>query len=235
MSIRIHAVALCVFAFLISASGCKKEEQPATPIAAGDKYQLVDPFKDVIACLDGPHRVLYVLPEQRENVLKLLHAEQSGDKYMMEAAMNIHHKAVPIGFQVVEASLNQLINVGAYFDLSRIWIPYYNQSASKDTARGKLLDTLTRDGVFYRVYLNAVCANVVPGHYTDCEGEITLTDPPTFKTVRRRFYPINHCLKGSGSCVEALGVSMTTEYYNNDKCSGAPTSVVESSYDFSCP
>jgi hypothetical protein len=244
MTYRFRAFAFCVLVVTISVSGCKKEDQPATPIAAGNNYQLVDPFTDIIACLDGPHRTLYVLPEQRENVLKLLHAEASGDKYMMEAAMNIHHKAVPIGFQVVSASLNQLINVGAYFEIARAWIPSYNESANKDTARAKLLDTMTTAGVFYRMYLNAQCGKITDGHYTDCEEQISFADawdttrttsPLKFNHVRQRFYPISHCLKGTGSCIEALGVSMTTEYYNNDNCNGAPTSVVETSYDFSCP
>src|SRR5947208_2727281 len=117
MRVGLQTLAFSVFALAMSVSGCKKQEQQeAPPIKPGDKYQLVDPFNDLVACLDGPHRILYVLPEQRENVLKLLHASGNGDRYILEAAMNFYRKEVPIGFQVKEASLNDLIGVSSYFD-----------------------------------------------------------------------------------------------------------------------
>ena len=229
---------------LLSSVGCKREIQQQ-PIKESDKYQLVDPYNDLIACLDGLHHTLYVLPEQRESVLKQLNASGSGDRYILEAATNIHHKQVPCGFLVKEASLNQLITISGFFDVARAWIPAYNESADKDTARGKLLDTLTRDGVFYRIYLNAQCVKIRDGKYTECEGQISGADllfdstkpykPLVWKNVRERYYPISHCVKGSGSCVEALSVSMVTEYYTSDKCTGAPTKVEETSYDFTCP
>jgi hypothetical protein len=239
---RLRIFTFCTAAILIFSIGCKRQEQSPAPIKPGDKYQLVDPYKDLIACLDGPHHTLYVLPEQRESVLKLLHASGSGDRYILEAATNVHRKAVPCGFVVKEASLNMLLNVSGYFELARTWIPSYNDAANRDTARGKLLDTMTRDGIFYRVYLDAQCMKISDGHYTDCEGQVSVAElmdttgkPIHWKNVRRRFYPINHCVKGTGSCVEALSVSQITEYYSTNNCSGAPVRIEETSYDFSCP
>src|SRR5437763_1144894 len=123
--LRIIAI-IAVIAF--ASSGCKRQSQEAPAVKPGDKYQLVDPFTDLAACLDGFHHILYVLPEQRENVLKQLHASGSGDRYILEAATNIHQKQVPCGFLVKEASLNQLITVSAFFELARAWIPAYNES-----------------------------------------------------------------------------------------------------------
>jgi hypothetical protein len=254
MSNRLRILTLSGLAILLSISSCKRPEQESAPIKPGDKYQLVDPFNDLIACLDGVHSTLYVLPEERANVLKLLHASGSGDRYMLEAASNIHHKTVPIGFVVKEASLNQLINVGAYFDIARWRIPGQNEAAGRDTVRGELIDTMTSRGIFYRVYRNAQCSKISDGRYTDCEVQITwdfdvgidldstkpyVPKPPKKQRppvyVKERFYPISHCIKGTSTCVEALGVSSITEFYDNNTCSGAPIRIEESAYDFSCP
>ncbi|GEM_PF-2683758 len=255
-----------VFCMVLAGSGCRRQEAQV-PVMPGASYRLVDPYQDLIACLDGPHRTLYVLPEQRENVLTLLHASGSGDRFILEAAMNVYRHEVPIAFRVKEASLDQLISIDRFFDEVKALLDFRNVLDTNfgfprwydsnwwhdpslwkfDSLRyrlpGDLFDSTSKDGVCYKVYQNAHCENITPARYTDCEEEISFADlldstrrtPIKPKHIRRRYYAVNKCLKGSSSCVEFLGVSVLTEYYSNDQCSGNPIDVVRSGYDFSCP
>ncbi len=246
MSIQVRAFLVSICVVLISVVGCKKEEQSVTPVASETGETMSGPVNhnaDIVACLDGPSRTLYVLPEQRDTVLKLLHASGTAEMYTMESAVNIHNRMVPIGFQVKPVTLNQLINISAWFDLSRAMIDFHNAEAAKDSTRGVFVDTLSRNGVYYRMYKSAECGAVEAGNETDCEAPFyyDLLDsgrsiaPKRGRTERRKFYPISHCLSGKNYCMEALVLRMVTEFYDNDGCNGAPISTVESDHEFSCP
>src|SRR5579883_799982 len=234
---RSKAVLALLFIALLFPS-CRKHE----PVAGMEGGGAISP-SDIVAVLDGRVHTLFVLPEEKDSVLRKWGAHsENGETYSMEA-VNIYRERVPITFSVRPALVSQLLAMDK--DVETWYLELVHRLASEDTTRGEVIDTFSRNFIHYRTYKNAVCTLVQREYETNCSvpwlisiGDTTgngYSAKEADFSERTHYYPLSHCLKGSGYCTEALVVRASVAKWDNKKCSGAPTSVTSQGFDFSCP
>lgn len=225
---------LIIFMFLLFA-GCTKEK-PQTEIQLNEG---LDRVNDIAGFLNGFDSTLYVLPESKDGVIKILNANPYEGNRLRLMANTISGKNVSLNLAVKETTLPLIL-----FYIGESEKSYLDILHDRDTARGELINRFkdSKTGVFYRVYKNARCVNVTQSHTTDCYEDIRWTVDPldsTIKTVRTGKYlkmeqrGINHCLKGTDYCVEALVVSRIRHVYDDPLCRNL-VGISEWGYDYSC-
>ncbi len=236
---KMHRYCAAFFASILflSFSGCIKKAEENTQASVVP----VDPRNDLIAATDPVNHILYVVPEEKDAVLKYLEATPaSGGETYLITAVNFMRNRVPFMFRVQPATASQLLMQTAdnKNKANLLFCSYQDDKAMRDTARGRFIGKLDTGGVCYRIYKNAKCVQVAKAYETDCiEEEITNADSTFSKTGRSyiiKSFEVSHCLKGTSMCVETLCVHNMKSYYNNGNCKGAPISVNSWDIDYNC-
>jgi len=248
---------LVLFSLLIVIISCNQnknqvEQKPTDKI---ETQLTVNPIKDIAGIYNPLEKTLYVLPDQKTNVLNILGAVQvEGDIYRMPGR-TIFNKSVQITFRAVALEYMLILPYISWYD------KYVSDIiASSDSTRGRYAgwfrDSLS--GTFCRVYKDAKCEKVTDGFESTCTKEYKFKKPlikielidsfppqkippapkppdlpePTGKYIKNIQSEVSHCLKGTNYCVEALVVTSKIEIYNDANCTQLLDTQLK--YGYSC-
>jgi hypothetical protein len=232
---------LGAFTLFLLIQGCGRENVQTT--MTGQDCELVDPLNDLVAFMDPIQHKLFVLPEQKENVLKRMGAEPVKNDIYAFQSLTVSGKYITSRFTI--APLNTAAEILLYVSEADKWL--YDNYANRDTARGVFIKTFKdSSGTFYRVYKNAECKKVANAGESPCIKQVififnpTPTDSPngyyipkeTGKYVKFEYLEVNNCVKGTNYCVEALVVTRKKYFYNDVNCSQILEIIPE--YGYSC-
>ncbi len=229
---------LMLAAVILFFHGCTKQDSNVEQHKIGqNSNSTVDEMNDITAFLNGFDSTLYVIPENKNEVIKKLNAQLiEGNVYKINT-LTISSNKITYIFKLKEASLNNIL-----FYITDSDQRYFELAAEKDSARAELLNKFKSGGVFYRVYKNAQCTNINQASVSDCYAEsyteIDLKDSTvkyikTGKFLKMEYQLINHCVKGNDYCVEALVVKTIRKKYDDPLCRNL-LETTDWNYDYSC-